>query len=280
MRKRYLIVSDTHYCHETEYNQLRYGNITNDEKAARIIAQIEKEYKREKYEMIFFLGDYSLDHWWWDTKGSYLTRGVSYTEIFVKKYLQNLPAPYIMIPGNHEQFGEEMWKKITGMGRTNHAVDGDFLFIFWDSYGADLDPTEHSDGTYTPIDIPFVRGLMDQYPDKKVILLSHYFVPNGTKEESELIADDRVVCMFQGHTHEPRIDTLPDAYKNKKLIHAGGWSHLYPGVKEPWGMRDIVIEDGVLTSHFFTEDYTYENGGQQYHIEERIYAGIEIPFEK
>ena len=278
MRRRFLVVTDTHYCHETEYNQIRYGNITNDEKATRIIAQIEKEYQREPFSMIFFLGDYSLDHWFWDTKGSYLTKGVSYTELFLKKYMQNLPAPYLMIPGNHEQFGEEKWREITGMGRTSHAVFDDILFVLWDSYGENLDPEEHSDGTYTPIDVPYVRGLMAKYPDKKVVLLSHHFVPNGSQEESELISDERVICLFQGHTHTAHVDTLPASYKNKKCIHSGGWSHLTPETEVPWGVRDIVIEDNTLTSHFFVDAFTFHNGGQEYHIEERISEKVEIEF--
>lgn len=278
MRRRFLIVTDTHYCHETEYNQIRYGNITNDEKAARIIAQIEKEYKREPFDMIFFLGDYSLDHWVWHTLGSYLTMGVSYTDLFVKKYMQNLPAPYLMIPGNHEQFGEEKWREITGMGRTSHAVFDDILFILWDSYGANLDPTEHSDGTYTPIDVPYVRGLMNQYRDKKVILMSHHFTPAYTQEEIDLITDERVLCLFQGHTHSAEIEILPDEYGNKKNMHSGGWSHLLPDTVVPWGVRDIVIEDNTLTSSFFVDAFTFTNGGKEYHVEERISETVEIKF--
>ena len=48
-------------------------------------------------------------------------------------------------------------------------VIGDYLFILWDSFGANLNPTEHSDGTYTPPDVDQILQIMSQYPEKKVI---------------------------------------------------------------------------------------------------------------
>ena len=48
------------------------------------------------------MGDYSLDHWAWNVKGSWLTEGKSYTKQFLETYLKELPAPHFMLPGNHE----------------------------------------------------------------------------------------------------------------------------------------------------------------------------------
>ncbi len=278
MRTRILIVTDIHYCHEIDYNQELYGNITKEEKAERTIAQIQKEYKREPYECILMLGDYSLDHWKWGTKGSYLTMGRSFTKEFFDTYLKELPAPYYIIAGNHEQFGEENWRKITGRSRECHFVLGDILFILWDSYGENLDPTEHSDGTYTPPNVEKIRALMDAFPDKKVVLASHAFIPTKHADEAALISDSRILCLFQGHTHKACIETLPDEYGNKKLIHSGAWSHLTPDSPYPWGVRDIVIEEGRLTSSYYVEEYTYQNGGKEYHIDEKIIETVEIPF--
>ena len=46
-----------------------------------------------------------------------------------------------MIAGNHEQYGDAKWREITGFPRSFTVECGNYVFILWDSYGADLDPT-------------------------------------------------------------------------------------------------------------------------------------------
>ena len=112
-RQRLLLLSDLHYCQE------EYGGISRDEKAQRLLDFIRAEHEKDPFEMILLLGDYSLDFWEWSTLGSWLTENVSYTKRFVDKYLSRLPAPYYMLPGNHEQYGESRWKEITGFSRSS-----------------------------------------------------------------------------------------------------------------------------------------------------------------
>ena len=132
-RKRILIVSDTHNCH------LDWYGVPTDERMKRMVRDINAEYRKDPFEMILFLGDYSLDHWKWNIKGSWLAQGRSYTAEFIEKYLRDLPpVPYYMIAGNHEQYGNEKWREITGCDRSLHVLLDDYLFILWDSYGADL----------------------------------------------------------------------------------------------------------------------------------------------
>ena len=98
----FLVFSDSH------------GNVSN------ISAALERQVKSP--DAILFLGDYSLDHWAWNVKGSWLTEGKSYTKQFVETYLKELPAPHFMLAGNHEQYGEELWKSITGFSRSGQDL--------------------------------------------------------------------------------------------------------------------------------------------------------------
>ena len=137
-------MSDIHYrC--ADY----YGR-TKEEIADLLCADLEAEYKKAPYDALLLLGDYSLDHWVWGNGGTYLNHGISNTELFVKNYLCKIAPDGVtvkMMPGNHEQYGEALWNKLTGHRRHDHTVIGDILFIFTDTFGGDLDPTEHSDGT-------------------------------------------------------------------------------------------------------------------------------------
>ena len=52
-----------------------------------------------------------------------------------------------------------------------------------DKYFIVMPSRKNSDGTYTPIDVQKTRAIMERYPDKKVILCSHFFVPTLSEEE-------------------------------------------------------------------------------------------------
>ena len=211
MRKRILLASDLHHCHLTWYG------LSSEERMERLIRDLNAEYRRDPYEVILFLGDYSLDFWEWDTKGCYLNEGRSYTREFVEKVCPRLPSPYLMIPGNHEQYGEDMWRSLTGCSRKGVWTTDGWLFILLDNFSANLDPKEHSDGTFTPIDVDFVREQMDAYPDRRVVLCSHHFdFEKETPEGCRLVQDPRIVCLASGHVHLSDIVTLPDALGGKK----------------------------------------------------------------
>ncbi len=208
--KRILFISDFHYCQDS------YGEISIDEKAIRLVNQINEEHQKHPIDYILMLGDYSLDHWGWFSKGTLLSKGESYTARFFEKYVCKFPAPYFALAGNHEQYGEEGWQKITGNSRNGEVVIDDTVFIMWDSYGADLDPAEHSDGTYTPPRVNEIRKIIDENKGKKIILCSHYFKPCYTKEEIELINEPSIICLFVGHSHYACAEDLPKEYGRKK----------------------------------------------------------------
>ena len=63
-RMRVILMSDIHYCKEW------YG-IAPEMKREMLCADLEREYAKDPYQALLLLGDYSLDHWVWDTKGTY-----------------------------------------------------------------------------------------------------------------------------------------------------------------------------------------------------------------
>lgn len=258
-RTRILLLSDLHYCQD------EYGGISRDEKARRIISQINEEHEKDPLSLILFLGDYSLDHWGWKSFGTWLVEGKSYTKQFADTYLHDLPAPHYLLPGNHEQYGEPLWQELTGCSRSAEFVVGDYLFILWDSFGANLDPAEHSDGTYTPPDVARIRETMDAHPGKHVILCSHYFLPQLTPEEAALIADERIVCLCQGHTHYSTVNTLPQEYGCKKVLQTGGWASVGPTGAFAWGARELILETDRVSSAYLVY-------GQQLLYKERPYT--------
>lgn len=271
MKQRILLLSDLHYCQE------EYGGISREEKAERIVQQIKDEHQKYPFSLILFLGDYSLDHWAWKTFGTWLTEGKSYTKEFVDRYLQDLPAPFYLLPGNHEQYDEEQWRSITGCSRSAEFVIGDYLFILWDSFGANLNPQEHSDGTYTPPDTSKILEIMAQHPDKKVFLCSHSFQPVLTPEECALVRNPRVVCLFQGHTHYSTVLTLPEEYDSKLLLQTGGWSGTAAHSNCVWGMRDLYLEEDRVTSGYLVpRQKLIHRGEQPYTVPARYQDTVEI----
>ncbi len=252
--KKIIIASDIHLCH------VDWLGVAPEERVQRFIDDLKREYKKQPFEALLLLGDYSLDHWKWQVKGSYIEQGKSYTKIFVDEYLsqlKDLPIEIRMIAGNHEQYGDELWYALTGHHREELYVTGDWLFILMDTYKANLDPTEHSDGTYTGADMEFIREAMAKYPDKKVIICSHYVEPwKDTQEFIELLRNDRrVVCLFGGHNHRSEIWGMEE-YGEKPVFSCGQYAN--PGTKPVtdcmWGYRRLLITDKYLDCCYVTPE--------------------------
>ena len=255
-RKRIIIASDIHLCH------LDWNGMENAARVLKFIDDIKAEYEREPFEALLLLGDYSLDHWKWQIKGSYLAQGVSYTKRFVDEYLsqlKDLPIEIRMIAGNHEQYGEELYHELTGHSREEIYVTGDWLFILMDTYKGGLDPTEHHDGVYTGADIEFVREQMAAYPDKKVVICSHYLEPwKETDEFKTLLRDERVVCLFCGHNHRADVWTLEEDCGNK--IEACDGNYGEATEKCLWGYREVILTAHSLESNYITPENTLTIG--------------------
>ena len=208
-KTRIIIASDIHFCEEGWYG------VSRDKKEVLLRADFQREYVKAPYEALLLLGDYSLDHWQWNTKGTWLTRGHSDTRLFAARCLPVMAPAGVavrMVAGNHEQYGEALWQALTGgYSRRDHIVIGDILFVLSDTYGGDLDPDEHSDGTYIGADVAEIEALLARYPDKKVILCAHWF--NMDRESEAFLAllrrEARILCLVCGHNHTSRVASTP-----------------------------------------------------------------------
>ena len=252
MKKRIILASDIHLC---DYNW--YGMRAED-RVQRFVDDLKAEYEKHPFEALLLLGDYSLDHFCFNILGSYLTRGVSNTKRFVDEYLsqlKELPIEVRMIAGNHEMYGNELFHELTGYNRRDIYVTGDLLFILMDTYRAGLDPTEHIDGVYTGADIAFIKEQMAAYPDKRVILCSHYLEHWKEPEEfKEILRSGRVICMVQGHTHKSEVWHNEEEYGSTKTLFTGQYSELNGAVKEKcmWGFREMLISEDRIESNYIT----------------------------
>lgn len=277
-RIRVILISDIHYCNSW------YG-ITPEIKREMLCADLEREYKQDPYEALLLLGDYSLDHWAWSTKGSYLTQGISNTRRFVEDCLPGM-APHDvavrMIAGNHEQYGEALWHSLTGFHRSDHLVCGPVLFVLLDTFGGDLDPVEHSDGTYVGVSVAEVQALMQRYPDKKVVLCAHWFDMEKESEafRSLLAQEERILCLFCGHNHCSRIASAGAECGEKPIIYTGHYS--YSGEKNPVhclnGYRELLITKERITSKYIVPPHTYTMKDVTFTNEYAQQDAIEIPF--
>ena len=51
-----------------------YG-MTSEDRVQKFIDDVKAEYEKAPFEALLLLGDYSLDHWSYHIKGSYLAKG-------------------------------------------------------------------------------------------------------------------------------------------------------------------------------------------------------------
>ena len=214
-----------------------------------MIENFNRMYDQDPYEKIIFLGDYSLDFWAWDIGGSFLREGVSYTDKFIKNYANRLKTDYYMAPGNHELYGYENWKKITGTPRDDAFIAGGYLIISCDNFSGVLDPDYHSDGIYSPTKLDFVREKMEEYPEYPVILCGHFF--DTTKEPEAFFEflknEKRITLLVCGHDHIAGIEELGEKAGNVSIFHDGHYS--YSGVQDEagpkfmWGYCEAVLDD-------------------------------------
>ena len=267
-KHRFLIASDTHWCH------LDWYGVPTEERMARFVRHVKDEFEKEPFEALLLLGDYSLDHWKWNIKGCWLTEGKSNTRTFAEVCvgeLEKLGVPIAMIAGNHEQYGEALWTELTGYRRRDHLICGDILFILPDTFGADLDPTEHSDGTYCGVDVAYVKEIMAKYPEHKVVLCAHHFAPERESEEFKALVreNDRILTLFGGHVHRSNVVELGEEWGGKALLYTGNYS--YNTGKEAdaetsfWGFRDLILDGDTLISHYITPENTAVLEGKEIH---------------
>ena len=276
-RKRVILMSDIHYIKDGWYG------VTREIKKDRLCKDLQQEYAKDPYDALLLLGDYSLDHW--KNGGFYLTPGICDTKQFRDECLDQIAPENVdvfMMPGNHEQYGEAKWEEMTGFKRSGHLICGPVLFILLDTYGADLDPETHFDGTYVGADVKRIRELMALYPDKKVILCSHWFAMDRESEEfcALLKEESRILCLFCGHNHASRVVTSGEASGDKPLIFTGNYS--YAGEKNVVrclsGYRELIITETGIATKYIVPPHDYQIESVKFSNEYAEQDAIEIPF--
>lgn len=242
---RIIFCSDVHLCH-VEW----FGRNSSD-RMENMISDLNRFCQEKPCEKIIFLGDYSLDHWVYSIGGSVLREGVSNTANFVRDFASRLNVPYHMAPGNHEQYGYENWKAITGTARDDAFVVGGYLIITCDNFSGLLDPTVHSDGVYTLTKLNFIREKMADYPDLPVILCGHFFdVQKEPDEFFEFLKNEkRITLLICGHDHVAKVDDLGERAGHVCLYHDGHYSYSGNGTTPRefmWGFCEALLSaDGI-----------------------------------
>ena len=279
MKRRILIMSDTHYCQKEWYG------ISNDERAARLIRDINEEHESVPFDLILHLGDFSLDFWEWETLGTYIGEGRSYTDEFMTRYATGLPdVPRFFLPGNHEQYSDGDWLKIAKNHREGYVISEDVIFYMRDSFGGNLNPDFHSDGTYTPLDADKIFRVLEENPDKKVIICCHIFnleLESENEGAKRLLSDERVICIFAGHNHSSHAEKLPPEFGSKMLIFDGNYSYANKA-RHPaphyWGFRELYIDDGGLVTNYVIPENDMTVDGEKIHVARTTREAVSISF--
>lgn len=259
-KSKIIICSDVHLCH------INWYDCTAEKRLKDMAYNLNAFSESNNCEKVIFLGDYSLDFWEWGEGGSYVNNGVSNTERFVKEIASTLKTPYYMAPGNHEQYGYEKWREITGCERRDCLVSGGYLFIFCDNYAENLNPDYHSDGTYTLTDISYVKECLNKHPDFPVILCSHYFdLEKENHSFFEFIKNEkRISLLICGHTHTHEVIDLGKRADNVKLYIDGHYSYspeTTPLKDNMWGFNEILLtKDGIEISYIEPENTVVYKG--------------------
>ena len=259
---RVLLASDIH-----NNNQLSWYGVSNEKRMEMFVSAVNAEHEKQPFDLILLLGDYSLD--FWVHGGSVLNNGQSNTENFMKNIASKFPAdvPVFYLPGNHEQYGNEAWKKITGNDRFGTVVLGDNVFVMLDTFAGNLDPTGNSDGTYTGIDMAYLEEQFAAYPNASFYICAHYIDQNSEMAKlQKLTAEhDNIVGFFMGHDHKTAVIQLGDSCQNKTIAQLGNFAYGKGGSNDTenyyWGFRDLVITpDRAVSRYIVAESNAVING--------------------
>ena len=264
---RVLITSDMH-CTDLE----TWNGVSNEDRLQAWVDQILAEHAKQPFDLILIAGDISLDY---HDKKTPWDKGYSTGKIFMEQYIPQLPAgvPVQIIAGNHEQYPQEDWKALTGCDRESFARLGSNLFIMLDCFNADLGHYFDSQDVYTPMNVAYIRELMDKYPDCDVWLISHFiWMPLESDEFRKLVAEDaRIKGLFSAHTHQCSLIPLGEAYGNKVIAQAGNFSFTGGEIATAfWGLRDLLITPDGAVSRYIQAERDVTVAGKPVHIEARI----------
>lgn len=271
---RVILSSDIHCTNLQEWYNVRYRN-----RMQHWVDTILAEHAEKPIDLLIINGDISLDYW--ISGGSVVKYGKdrATSQVFINDYLSQLPdeIPVFILPGNHEQYSNEDWLALTGNNRQGYMYVGDTLFVCLDTFGGDLDPDYHHDGTYTGVDVDYVNSLMETYPDCDVYLVAHHFdtAKEGAAFRNLLKNNDRIKGLFSGHTHKTAIIELGTAYGNKTVAQTGNFAYFKDTAKESfWGFRELVITETDAYSQYIIAKSKATVDGQRLETERTVRAQV------
>ena len=265
---RVLITSDIH-CTDLE---TWYG-VSDESRMEHWLREIHREHQQQPLDLILIPGDISLDY---HNNLTPFDKGYSTAYLFMKMYASRLPegVPVLVGAGNHEQFPEETWQKITGNPRQCHGVVGNHTFVMLDGFREALLPTYDSTDVYSPMDVSYIRELLDRYPDNHMWLLSHWFeMGEESKEFRRLVAEEpRIKGLFMGHSHEHQRIPLGPELGNKVIAQTGNFSYTMSGAETGgfWGFRDLCISENKAVSRYIMVDSDVVLDGRNVHFDRQI----------
>ena len=123
--------------------------------------------------------------------------------------------------------------------------------------------------TYKGIDYNFLKGELEKFKDKKIILCAHYFYgPSETTQVKELIGNNNnIIGMFCGHTH--RYAKYMSTY-GKKIFETGNYSYSLNGsttIYNPdttWGFRNLELTSNGIETSVIRPTHTFNFDGNTY----------------
>jgi UDP-2,3-diacylglucosamine pyrophosphatase LpxH len=242
---RILMSSDVHYGHV-------YYGLTPDQRMEEYVAFINEEHQKQPFDLMIFMGDYSLDYW--INGGTMLNQNISDATTFVQKWAAQLPdVPKFFLAGNHEQYGNEEWKAITGNDRSGTITLGNNTFVLLDAFAGDLNPQKDADGTYVKLDYAAVQAAVDANPGGNVWIMSHFIDYAGESAQFKTVVsqNDEVRGMFMGHRHKRDIIYAGSSYANKVIAQVGNFADSRDDGCI-WGIRDLVITGKSAVSRYIT----------------------------
>lgn len=265
---RVLLSSDIHCTDLQEWYGVDYRT-----RMEHWVQAVKSEHAANKIDLLIVNGDISLD--FWIHGGSVLEKGEGTSSIFINDYLSKLPKdlPVFVLPGNHEQYGDETWLALTGNHRQGYMILGGRVFVFLDTFGGALDPQNHHDGVYTGADVAYIEELMEKYPSGDVYLIAHYF---DTAKESaafkKLVKEnDRIKALFAGHTHKSGVIDLGADWGNKTIAQTGNFAYFKDSASQSfWGFRELIVTADAAYSQYILTESNATVDGVKTHFDRKI----------
>ena len=278
---RIIVMSDPHYMtneSQAAYNASHPGEnaapsagnafgYTQTEKMSAVLGDITKFAEREKIEGVLVLGDLGTDDY------GYRNLSENYVQKFKDEVMAKFPGVSYALPGNHDSYPNDMWKDVFGYDRQYSVKIGDAAFIMLDTY-ADFSEVDASGSNYSSIDVEWLEKELEKYPTEKIFLCCHFLDNQETnyKLNKILSENERIVCIFRGHTHLNEI-LICDDLNDEFLIDLGGYAYMgektdagydYSVYDNAWAWGFGVLEWNDTEAHYyhvkFDRTYTGSNG--------------------